>query len=137
MSFHLGCVKLPLQLTVTQSTTHALYHLAAEPQYMRPLREEIEAVVKQHGWTKVAVGKMWKLDSFMRESQRLDGITLGRSRFLPADPSPSNGEIVSVMRKILQDGTYLPTGTLVVGASWSTHHDDRYYSDPSIFDPFR
>ena len=25
----------------------------------------------------------------------------------------------------------------VVGASWSTHHDDRYYSDPDTFDPFR
>ena len=49
---------------------------------------------------------------------------------------------MSVMRKILQDvtlsdGTFLPNGTLVVGASWSTHHDDRYYSDPNAFNPFR
>ena len=49
---------------------------------------------------------------------------------------------MSVMRKILQDvtlsdGTLLPTGTLVVGASWSTHHDARYYSDPNAFSPFR
>ena len=110
---------------------------------MEPLREEIEAAVKLHGWTKVAVGKMWKLDSFMREAQRLNGITLGAPPSSKSThQSRTHGSAVSVMRKILQDvtltdGTYLPTGTLVVGASWSTHHDDQYYSDPSTFDPFR
>ena len=37
--------------------------------------------MNQHGWSKVAVGMMRKLDSFMREAQRLNGITLGRPCF--------------------------------------------------------
>lgn len=37
---------------------------------MAPLREEIEAVVQAHGWSKVATDKMVKLDSFIKESLR-------------------------------------------------------------------
>ena len=57
-----------------QSFTHALYHLAASPELLQPLREEVEAVIANDGWTKAAMGKMRKLDSFMRESQRINGI---------------------------------------------------------------
>ena len=57
-----------------QSFTHALYHLAANPEFADILSEEVEEVVRTEGWTKVAMGKMRKLDSFMRESQRFNGI---------------------------------------------------------------
>lgn len=57
-----------------QSFTHALYHLAANPEFIGPLRKEVEAVLQEDGWTKAAMGKMRKLDSFMRESQRMNGI---------------------------------------------------------------
>jgi hypothetical protein len=34
--------------------SHALFHLAADPDlWMPPLREEVERVVKEDGWTKV------------------------------------------------------------------------------------
>jgi hypothetical protein len=34
--------------------THALYHLAANPElWLQPLREEVEQVVAEDGWTKV------------------------------------------------------------------------------------
>lgn len=58
-----------------QSVTHALYNLAAYPEYQQPIRDEIVEVLKAEGWTKQAFGKMWKLDSFMRESQRMFGIS--------------------------------------------------------------
>ncbi|PCH34176.1 cytochrome P450 [Wolfiporia cocos MD-104 SS10] len=111
--------------TSSNSITHALYHLAANPEYIQPLREEVEAVTKEYGWTKAAVGKMYKLDSFMRESQRLNGI-VG----------------ISVMRKVLQDvtlsdGTLIPKGTLVAAAAAATHVDEEYYDHPDKFDPFR
>ena len=61
--------------------THALFDLAAAPQYLQPLREEIEPIIAAEGWTKAAMGKMWKLDSFLRESQRFNGI--GLSAYLP------------------------------------------------------
>ena len=72
---------LPLISYPYQSIIHAIYHLAANPEYMQPMREEIEAVIKEQGWSKVAVGKMWKLDSFLRESQRINGIVSSESVF--------------------------------------------------------
>ncbi len=54
-----------------QALTHALYDLATHPQYTEALREEVEAVISTEGWTKVAMGKMWKLDSVLKESQRM------------------------------------------------------------------
>ena len=56
-----------------QSLTHALYHLAAQTEYVRPRREEVETVIAKEGWTKPALANMHKLDSFMKESQRLNG----------------------------------------------------------------
>jgi hypothetical protein len=53
-----------------QSFLHALYNLAANLQYVEPLREEIESIVKSEGWSKGALGKMIKLDSFLKESAR-------------------------------------------------------------------
>ena len=41
---------------------------------MELLREEAEAITAADGWTKAAMGKMRKLDSFLKESQRYNGI---------------------------------------------------------------
>ena len=53
---------------------HAFYYLATFPEYMQPLREEVEEVVKSEGWTKAALDQMHRLDSFIKESQRLKPI---------------------------------------------------------------
>ena len=70
-----------------KSFTHALFHLAAEPHYAEPLREEVERVIKEDGWTKVAMTKMWKLDSFLKESQRINGIFNRKSIVSPHVPA--------------------------------------------------
>ncbi|PCH34303.1 cytochrome P450 [Wolfiporia cocos MD-104 SS10] len=111
--------------TSSISVTHALYHLAANPEFVEPLRQEIESAIKSDGWTKAAVGKMMKLDSFMRESQRMNG-TSG----------------ISVIRKALKDvklsdGTVVPRGTLCGAVSFAMHHDANNYADPEVFNPFR
>ena len=62
-----------------QTFSQALLHLAAYPQYIKPLREEVEAVLKEHGWMRKALAEMHKLDSFYSETQRIAGI--GNSRF--------------------------------------------------------
>ena len=54
--------------------------MAARPEYMQPIRDEVESIVAAEGWTKAAMGKMWKLDSFLRESQRWNGVNLSRCR---------------------------------------------------------
>lgn len=53
-----------------------LYRLLANPKYIEPLRQEVESVVAEEGWTKVAMDKMYKIDSFLRETQRVDGLTV-------------------------------------------------------------
>ncbi|KAH9895701.1 cytochrome P450 [Cubamyces lactineus] len=111
--------------TSSNSITHAIYHLAERPEYLISLREEIEPIIQEEGWTKNAISRMWKLDSFIRESQRLNGINT-----------------VSLMRKAQQDvalcdGTLIPRGTLMVAAAHSLHHDDSVYADADVFDPWR
>jgi hypothetical protein len=42
------------------------------------MRAEIESVLEAHGgWTKQALAKMKKVDSSLRESQRLNPVTTG------------------------------------------------------------
>ena len=75
-----------------------LYRLLSNPEYIRPLREEVDAVTTEEGWTKAGMDKMHKVDSFIRESQRVDGFFLrtldpipithvSDPDFLPAFPS--------------------------------------------------
>jgi hypothetical protein len=50
--------------TTGLSCSQALADLAAEPEkYLPPLREEVEAVLKQGGWSKNALTKLKKTDS--------------------------------------------------------------------------
>jgi cytochrome P450 len=63
---------LPRALTRTQTFTHALYTLAAHPEYIAPLREEAEAIAAAEGLTKTSLLKLTKLDSFLRESTRVN-----------------------------------------------------------------
>ncbi|KAI9060501.1 cytochrome P450 [Trametes sanguinea] len=116
---------LPTQRHDIQSITHAIYHIAEHPEYLQTLREEIEPIVKEEGWTKTGMAKMWKLDSLLRESQRHNGIN-----------------IISLMRKavkdiVLSNGTLIPRGALIVAASTPLHHDNNIYADAEVFDPFR
>ena len=75
------CFRMSIRLTdfFVQAFTHALYYLAANPEHAVPLREEVNAVVGEYGWTKAAIDRMYRVDSFIRESQRLDPV--GTSEF--------------------------------------------------------
>jgi len=57
----------------SQTFTSALYQLAAHPEYAEPLRKEVESVIEKEGWTKIAMVQMRLLDSFLKESARLNG----------------------------------------------------------------
>jgi hypothetical protein len=60
-------------LTLRQAFTAAVYNLAVYSEYIVPLREEIEEAVRSEGWTKAGMGKLYKLDSFVKESARMTG----------------------------------------------------------------
>lgn len=111
--------------TTTQGFLHALYNLAANLEYVEPLREEIESVVKTEGWTKAAMGKMVKLDSFYKESSRIM-------------PLVAAGVVRQVLKDFtFSDGSTVPAGTLVGIPVLAEHHDEASYANPSVFDPFR
>ncbi|KAI6167613.1 cytochrome P450 [Pisolithus thermaeus] len=108
----------------TNTFSHALYYLATHPQYVRVLREEVDAVIEEYGWTKEAMAKMWKVDSFLAETERLEGFT------------------VSVQRKAMEDltlsdGTFIPKGTHIAIPTCVIHRDSAAYENPGVFDPLR
>lgn len=71
--------------TSSMSITQALHDLAAHPEFQDPIRDEIESVLREFGgWTKQALTKMKKLDSSLKESQRLHPVTTGP--YLPPCP---------------------------------------------------
>ncbi|KAI6042750.1 cytochrome P450 [Pisolithus marmoratus] len=111
--------------STTNTFTQALYNLAAYPQYVGPLREEVDAIIQEHGWTKEAMVLMRKVDSFLAETQRLEGVL-----------------ITSVQRKAmkgltLSDGTFIPKGTHLYVPTYVLHRDSAVYDNPRVFDPFR
>ncbi|KAJ6585812.1 cytochrome P450 [Mycena capillaripes] len=113
--------------STTAILTHALFDLAANPQHTVPLREEAEKAVGELGWTREAINKMPRIDSFLRESQRMH----------------DNGP-VTLLRKVmdpagfkLSDGTLLPFGSMLGVASRVEHFNPARYDDPMTFDPFR
>ncbi|KAF8875327.1 cytochrome P450 [Gymnopilus junonius] len=110
--------------TTTNALTHTLFNLAAYPEYVAPLREEVESVIEAEGWTKLSMQKMRKLESFIMESQR------------------SAVGAQAMNRKILQNFTFsngitLPAGTEVAIASYETHLDDKNYDRAHEFQGFR
>ncbi|TFK56599.1 cytochrome P450 [Heliocybe sulcata] len=112
--------------TSSMSFTLALFHLAANPEhYLGPMREEIERVVEEEGWSKASMQKMRKLDSFLRESQRLTGLdALAMTR--------------RVMKPFtLSDGTKIPPGVHLACDAQGTHMDDENYPSGAVFDGFR
>ena len=54
-----------------------LYRLLTNPEYIEPLREEVDVVIAEEAWTKAGIDKMHKIDSFLRETQRLGGLGIG------------------------------------------------------------
>ncbi|KAI6014535.1 cytochrome P450 [Pisolithus microcarpus] len=104
---------------------NAVCNLAAHPEYLVPLREEVDTVVHQDGWTKAAIDRMYKIDSFLKESYRLDGVSS-----------------LVMIRKVLKDFTFsdgrvVPRGCYIAAPSYAVHHDEEIYARPNTFDPFR
>lgn len=50
---------------------HALYYLAAAPKHAAPMRKEIDSLINRELWSKDAINRMHKVDSFLKESMRM------------------------------------------------------------------
>ncbi|KAH6669138.1 ent-kaurene oxidase [Plectosphaerella plurivora] len=112
--------------TTNNLVTDCIYDLAAHPEVQDMLREEARQVLEvEDGWTrKESMAKLKKLDSFMKETQRLAGNITGFIR-------------KAVKPITLSDGTYLPAGTKLLAPQAGISHDERFFSDPETFDALR
>ncbi|KAI0405194.1 cytochrome P450 [Xylaria palmicola] len=113
--------------TTSNLTTDCIYDLAVHQEMQEILREEaIEVLEKEHdAWErKDSVSRLKKMDSFIKESQRL------------------SGNVTSFIRKVmkpidLSDGTHLPPGTSLLTPLAGISLDERYFPDPEVFDGLR
>ncbi|KAK2463862.1 hypothetical protein APHAL10511_004167 [Amanita phalloides] len=114
-----------LAMHATETTFfHAVYRLAASPEHAEVLREEVNEVIRQEGWTYAAIGKMIKVDSFIKESMRIDAEALILRRTV-------------LQSYTLSDGTFLPQGTHISAPAHSIQTNELNYSNPLVFEPFR
>ncbi|KAI1462407.1 ent-kaurene oxidase [Annulohypoxylon moriforme] len=112
--------------TTSNLTTDCIYDLAVHQDMQEILREEAREVLgDEEAWGKKdSMSRLKKLDSFIKESQRL------------------SGNVTSFIRKVmkpidLSDGTHLPAGTNLLAPMAGVAIDPRYYPDPDVFDGLR
>ena len=85
----------PFQLSLSMAAIHTttdlleqcLINLAEHPQFIQPIRDEVVEVLKAEGWQKTSLYKMKRLDSAIKESQRLKPSSIGKTMTL-ADEIP-------------------------------------------------
>ena len=66
--------------TTSMAACQALYQMCEHPEHVPELREEVRRVVEEdRGWRKTTLTKVRKLDSFVKESQRLHPPSLRES----------------------------------------------------------
>lgn len=59
--------------TTSMMCSHFFFDLCAHPEYLEPLRQEMVEVLREDGgFKKTTLNKLRKLDSFLRESQRMN-----------------------------------------------------------------
>jgi cytochrome P450 monooxygenase-2 len=68
--------------TTTDLITETMIRLCERPELIEDLIQEIEDVLKVEGWTKTALFNMKRLDSVIKEAQRLKPLTSGKTRLL-------------------------------------------------------
>ncbi|KAI6034665.1 cytochrome P450 [Pisolithus microcarpus] len=110
---------LSINLASIHTSSRALYNLAAYLQYVGPLREEVDAIIREHGWTIEAIALMRKAASFLVETQRLEGI------------------LTPMTDLTLSDGTCIPEGTHLSVPTCVFHRVSAVYDNPDVFNPLR
>ncbi|KAK4169799.1 putative cytochrome P450 E-class, group IV [Cladorrhinum sp. PSN259] len=113
--------------TTTLTSTNVFYNLAAYPQYIPILRDEIKSALAEHNgvFSSLAMQNMKRLDSFMKESLRVD--PLGSASFT---------------RKVtktftLSSGQVIPEGVQIEVPAEAISRDPEIFPNPEEFQPWR
>ncbi|KAF2026975.1 putative cytochrome P450 monooxygenase [Setomelanomma holmii] len=114
--------------TTALAITHALFDLCAHPEYLEPLRQEIEEVTKEYkdvDFLHQGLPRLEKLDSFLAESQRFHP---------PVLMAPQRVALKSIK---LRSGMQIPQGTRVAFPAFNILMDPDVTPNPDRFDAFR
>lgn len=106
---------------------NALYDITANPEYIEQLRAEIQGVWNTTGWegSLSTYNKLHKLDSVLRESQRISPPTvLGLKRLFKKPHT-------------FASGLHIPKGTYVALPTLAIENDPEHTTDPEAFDGLR
>ncbi|KAL6859810.1 hypothetical protein ACO1O0_003834 [Amphichorda felina] len=113
--------------TTTLTATNAFYDMAALPDFITELREEIKEALAENGgvFSSNALQSMKKLDSFLKETLRLYPATMA-----------------SFQRKVLRpftlsNGQVIPSGTMIEVPAVAVNSDPEVFPGPLEFDPLR
>ena len=114
--------------TITATLTQALFDHAARPEYLEPLREELAEVLAQDPkLQKVSLLKLKKMDSFIKESQRMSPLGLTTMMRVVMDPKGLT----------LSTGENIPWGQTVAGPNHAINFSSDIHDKPHEFDGFR
>jgi hypothetical protein len=125
--------------TTGAALTHVLFDIAAHPEYAKILREEIDAVVAEENHLqgrllKTSIPKLKKLDSFIKESQRVNPMTMSSFPFPLSSRYTSNISIQSICREQFwqkrESLCQLASSFLMAASSASAHHFIRPLQHP-------
>ncbi|EED17165.1 cytochrome P450, putative [Talaromyces stipitatus ATCC 10500] len=113
--------------TTRLATLHVLFDLAARPEYIDPLREELQQVLAETDGplTKQTLTHLKKLDSFMKESQRHN----------PPSLATFQRKVLTPVK--LSNGLELPRGVIVQCNTGVLDEVPESWGDPHAFDGFR
>ena len=141
------------QATTTGASMSALYDLLSQPQYIQPLVDEIDEVLdRSNDYLDTPIlSQMTKLDSFIKESQRLNGaltcknLTPVPSSFpvppanIPPPPPPVVGqrEVKAAEGLTFSNGLHLPRGTVFAAAGVLVSRDENNWAHAEEFQGFR
>ncbi|KAI9758073.1 MAG: hypothetical protein M4579_003204 [Chaenotheca gracillima] len=119
--------------TSTLTFTNVLFDLISLPpeefeQTVASMREEVDNVLKEEGgWTRVAAYKMTLIDSFIKESIRMNGIgAVGLEK-----------KVIAREGFTFSNGVHVPQNTSLGVPVHGLHHDPEVYPDPDKFDGAR
>ncbi|KAJ0344858.1 hypothetical protein COL26b_009903 [Colletotrichum chrysophilum] len=113
--------------TTTAALTNAFYNLAATPDLVAILRQEVEEVLAETDGniTAVALQKMVKLDSFLKEIMR----------YYPQSATAFQRKVMKPVT--LPNGQTIPTGVILEVPSHAINYDETIHASPDVFDALR
>ncbi|KAK1991995.1 ent-kaurene oxidase [Colletotrichum falcatum] len=121
-----------LQLTLSLASIHTtsdllaqtLLYLSAQPESIEALREEIVQILPIHGWKASTFAALKRMDSAIKEAQRLKPVALaGMQRYVTEDTTLAGGIA-------LRRGEFVAVDA---GRNW----DPERFENPGQYSPFR